>query len=345
MICKLCETNEADKKNTHYLTDGIIRSCLNEDGVNQREKGYMFDVSSNNPFIEFSFQRTTSVTSIISALGREPNEEEIAKAKQNAFSLDYIFCKSCEDIFTSIENDFIKIVLPQLRGKDLTGAGQLKFAEKILIRQLFLLQAWRTSVCDPTFKIPDSLKGKLQKIIIDKEITEEEISSIPLNITYLNTLGDDFEYTKNLVGVAMIEGNAVIFFNDFVIQVFESVDAIKYIDIYGINDKATFSDFANYMEDEFVIKVINNDERIEIASRYYQQEKVDKSLEVFNYIFESHFYNNFGYHPSSELKAEFINGIIYGKDTTDEMRYSTERFINHVNDFFKKFLSRLNGKR
>ncbi|MBK8657107.1 MAG: hypothetical protein IPN20_25120 [Haliscomenobacter sp.] len=39
-ICALCAKNEANKKNTHYLTDGIIRSCLNEDGSNVREKGF-----------------------------------------------------------------------------------------------------------------------------------------------------------------------------------------------------------------------------------------------------------------------------------------------------------------
>lgn len=45
-ICKFCEHNEATKKNTHYLTDGIIRSCLNIGGTNSREKGMMFDISN-----------------------------------------------------------------------------------------------------------------------------------------------------------------------------------------------------------------------------------------------------------------------------------------------------------
>ena len=94
MTCKLCKQKEADKKNTHYLTDSIIRSCLNEDGVNVREKGYMFEVSNSTPFIDFNFQRETSQNSILEALGREPTEEEIENAKQIAYSVDYVFCKT-----------------------------------------------------------------------------------------------------------------------------------------------------------------------------------------------------------------------------------------------------------
>jgi len=61
MICALCKNREADKKNTHYLTDGIIRSCLNQDGSGDREKGFYFDLSNKSSYVEFNFQRETSV--------------------------------------------------------------------------------------------------------------------------------------------------------------------------------------------------------------------------------------------------------------------------------------------
>ncbi len=136
MICKLCGIKEANKKNTHYLTDSIIRSCLNVDGVNQREKGFMFNVSNRKVFMEFNFQRETPISSVESALGREPSEDEIEKAKQNAYSVDYVFCSSCEDIFTDIESVFVNEILPQLRGKDLTGIKEVRFQDNILITQI-----------------------------------------------------------------------------------------------------------------------------------------------------------------------------------------------------------------
>lgn len=70
-ICKFCQINQANKKNTHYLTDAIIRTCLNIEGSNNREKGLYFAVNSGNPFIEVNFQRLDEQT-IEDAIGRKP---------------------------------------------------------------------------------------------------------------------------------------------------------------------------------------------------------------------------------------------------------------------------------
>ncbi|HKC67338.1 MAG TPA: hypothetical protein VKG26_03860, partial [Bacteroidia bacterium] len=81
MKCALCQKNESDKKNTHYLTDSIIRSCLNYDGGNERETGFYYDISSSKLFIDFNFQHDTSVGAIEEELGRSATDEEIEKAK------------------------------------------------------------------------------------------------------------------------------------------------------------------------------------------------------------------------------------------------------------------------
>jgi hypothetical protein len=336
MTCKLCKEREADKKNTHYLTDSVIRPCLNEDGVNVREKGYMFEVSNSTPFIDFNFQRETSQNSILEALGREPTEEEIANAKQIAYSVDYVFCKTCEEIFTEIEEQFNHNILSKLRGNELTGTSELSFPEKIIIRKFFLLQVWRTSVCDPIFNIPQALQDELREIVFDKNISNHRVTAIPLNITYLNTLGDDFEYTKNLVGIGVIEGNYVIFFNDFTIQAFENEASIKYIDIYGINAKDTFNHFTNRNEDFFLVKVIGNNERIEVSNAYFRQEKVEKQMNFYRETFQKQCLASFGQMPSERLTAAFINGIIYDKDCTDATRYTADRILKYSYSFFSR---------
>ena len=80
-ICKLCQEREANKKNTHYLTDAIIRTCLNLGGVNDREKGLYFALDNSNPFIDFNFQRLDELT-LESTIGRKPTEDEIEKYEQ-----------------------------------------------------------------------------------------------------------------------------------------------------------------------------------------------------------------------------------------------------------------------
>ena len=128
MTCKLCKEREANKKNTHYLSDGIIRSCLNldgQDGNRNRAKGFYFDLSNDTAFIEFNFQQNTSVPKLEEALGRNPTEEEIERAKQIPFSVDYVFCAECENIFTVIESTFTNDILSKFRNSDLTDLQEV----------------------------------------------------------------------------------------------------------------------------------------------------------------------------------------------------------------------------
>ncbi len=335
MICKLCLEREGDKKNTHYLTDKLIRNCLNEDGVNIREKGFMFDVSNKSPFIDFKFQRATSQKALLNAFGRQPTDEENQKAKERDFAVDDVFCTHCEKIFTEIEEAFINEILPQFRGKDYTGQTELEIKDNLLIRKFFLLQVWRTSVCDPGFTIAEELQERLRKIILNKEVAKEQLTAIPLNVTHLNTLGDDYEYTKNLVGFGIIEENRVIFLNDFVIQVFDKPESIKYVELFGLNEEKTFADFTNMGEESFRFKIINNEARTAISLKYYQQEKVQQHLDFYSHLFRSQYIATFGSFPAGWLVQEFINGILKGKDTTEELRYSISRFIEYGNRFFE----------
>ena len=282
----------------------------------------MFDLSNNNPIINFNFQRATPQSSIIDALGREPTEEEITNAKQNVFSVDNVFCNVCEDKFTTIEDSFTKNILPKLRGNDLTGISQISFAENIIIRRFFLLQVWRASVCDPDFKISPTLQNALHEIILNGDIEREKVIAIPLNITYLNTLGNEIEYTSNLVGRGNIEGNQVIFMNDFIIQTFENAEEIKLVEFMGINEQKTFKYFTNVKENEFVFKVLDNEQRIEASNKYIKDEKLYNHLSFYKYIFQKKYFEIFGQNPSIELFNKYLYGIINGTDCTNETRYT-----------------------
>lgn len=124
MIWSLCKEGEADKKNTHFLTDGIIRSFLNFDGSKEREKCLYFDLSNDNAFIEFNFQRGTSVGKLKSSLGIEITDEEIEKAKSIPFSVNNVFYSVFKNKFTEIENKFISEILPNFRNGSTTTNKQ-----------------------------------------------------------------------------------------------------------------------------------------------------------------------------------------------------------------------------
>jgi len=323
-LCKLCGEKEADRKNTHYLTDAIIRSCLNHDGSNTRETGMMFDISNNKNAIQARFQRNTSTAVVEKTFGREPTEQEIEQAKIIPFSVDYVFCTGCEKIFTKIEEDFTNQILPKLRGHDFKGTEELSFTEHIIIRKFFLLQVYRTSVCDPGFIISDQFQEQLRELIYKPDADIAKLTAIPLNVTYLNTVGDDFEYTKNTVGIASFNDNQIVIFNDFIIQAFETMQDVRYVDFLGFNDPKTFDYFTNINEDVFKFKVIDNETRIKLWSAY-SNEKADDERRFYRREFINAYLDCYGKFPPVPLIEAFVNEIIYGESVSDESRYSIER--------------------
>lgn len=118
MVCELCSLEKNLKSNTHYLTDFIIRTALNEDGVNLRDKGLYFNIDPDYLFKEIKFQRATSPEKLEEILGRPTTEQENIEAQNTIeFSVDDKFCKECEDKFGIIEVNFNYNILKYYRSQ------------------------------------------------------------------------------------------------------------------------------------------------------------------------------------------------------------------------------------
>lgn len=337
MKCALCEFNEANKKNTHYLTDGIIRSCLNQDGSGEREKGFYFEMSNKTAFIDFNFQRETTIEKIEDSLGREPTEEEIEKAKKIPFSVDFIFCNECENTFSEIENIFIKHLLPRFRNTDLNKVRTIEFTERKEVRLFFYLQIWRTHICETTLSLSSEIAEKLREIILNsKTIDLSELNQFPLSITYLQTTGDLKEYTTNFVGFTNDKNPYLIFMNDFVIQFFESRDVIRYFDFHGLNNKADYISYVNYKEESFIVPVFQNVERKQFQNTFVKAEKVKQTLDFYKNSFKEVWFKTFGDYPTNQNVAEYINEIV--KDDFEVVKYSRERIKKLTYEFITRKL-------
>lgn len=340
MICALCQEREANKKNTHYLTDGIIRSCLNQDGSGEREKGYYFNISSSSVFTEFNFQRNTSVDIVEQSLGREPTIEEIEKAKKIPFSVDNIFCNICEDIFTSIENPFIVSILPKFRNSNLCEVSEINISDIKEIRLFSYLQLWRTHICQDVLKLPDNIAENLRQLIFNYQTASiSELTNLPLSITYLQTLGESIENTSNFVSFTNDKNPFVIIMNDFVIQFYESNEAIRFFDFYGLNAECNYCDFINQNEVEFKVKILKNKKRLEFLYAFVYSEKAKSTLQSFVVNFNKIWLSLFGINPPAHIIQEYIIEITgIGSDEFDALKYSKERIF----DITKKFLLRKN---
>jgi len=336
MICALCQEREANKKNTHYLTDGIIRSCLNQDGSGEREKGFYFDLSNNSAFVEFNFQRETSIPKLEESLGREATDEEIENAKEIPFSVDYVFCSVCEDLFTSIESDFIDNILPRFRESDLNDNEEIEISECKEIRLFFYLQLWRTHICEQTLKLPENISESLREIILTYEtVDNEELNKFPLSITYLQTLGGLKEYTTNFVGFTNDKNPYLIFMNDFIIQFFDSDEEIRFLDFHGLNSE-NYQQFINQNEGGFKVKIVQNTERKQLLNDIIKGEKVKQTLKFYKDSFNKLWFMMFGGNPPIQITQEYINEIT--GDEFDILKYSKERIVELTRDFIMKRL-------
>ncbi len=338
-ICALCAKNEAKKKNTHYLTDGIIRSCLNEGGSNIREKGLYYDFSNDAYFTDMNFQRATTNESLKKSLGREPTDEEIEEAKKVPFSVDYVFCSTCEDIFSNIESEFIDNILPKLRDNTDLESGVFEIEDVNLARLFFMIQIWRTAICEPQFQIDEKILEIMREQILNHENAGiEELKEIPISITYLKTEGEKGveEYTRNIVGVMLKNNPKVIFFNDFLIQVYPEINNLEFNDLYGINEKNHFEDFINHQEGIFLINVLSNEDRLKFLESLAKTEKIRQTHEFFMGAFIELWKKIFEESPPQEVKKEFFEELFDYDDLPEAQKMSRDRVLKVTSEFVMK---------
>lgn len=334
MICKLCQKKEADKDNTHYLTDSIIRSCLNLDGNSSRENGFYFDLSNNTPFIDFSFQRNTSAAKLEQMLGRVPTDPEIEKAKKIPFSVDKVFCLECERVFTSIEDDFISKILPKFRETNLTGLTSIPIQDNFLLRIFIYLQIWRSDVCQSTLKLSEPVSANLRQLILNhKDLKLNDINQFPLVLTYLITEPKPDAYTTNMVGFTNDKNPKIILFNDFIIYFFEDPSKIDFVDFYGLyDDESDFHAHVNKSENLFKVKVKSNHEREAFIKRSVTDQKLKILVENCTFNFRNFWKAIFKYEPSSLIVNEYISSIINSGESI-YLKYTREEIIRHTAEF------------
>lgn len=279
-------------------------------------------MSSKTPYINFNFQRGTSIHHLEQTLGRVPTDEEIEKAKQIPFSVDYVFCSECEEIFTSIENHFIERILPIFRENDHEETEDLTSDEVKIVKMFYYLQVWRTAICEETFTIDSSVMEDLRLAILNyAQMTTDDLPKFPIHITYLNVTGEEINYTSNLVGSTNDRNPNMIVMNDFVIQFFENEQSIKKLDFHGLNDYDDYLQFINISNSNFKFKVFDNTKRLEFLSGLQEKEKVQKAVFAFSQIFVQEWISTFRGLPNQYIIQSYLR---YLSDGTDNLLQYSE---------------------
>ena len=279
--CALCKNRIADKKNTHYLTDAVIRSCFDPEGRSSnkyREMGSYYDVSSNTPALHFGFQRNTSDRIIREKLGRDPTYDEIKEAEHNPYAVDDMFCEDCEDRFGKIEKPFVEKIWPKIKNLSSKNKEMIEITDASEIKTIwmfFILQFWRSHICDSAIILDEIAAETFRKMIFNEEGSLEELVNYPMAVAYIVT-SEPKDHTNHFVGLSTGSNPFVIMMNDFVVQLFDSKSSIQYQSLFGLNSEKKYRDFVNYDKDLFKIQIIEKKEWDDISLLYYLNEKVPK---------------------------------------------------------------------
>ena len=304
--CALCGEKVANKTNTHCLTDAIIKRCLNIDGSISRDKGSYYKFSPQTASVQYYYQRGVLPEINEEILGRPTTEEEDKQAIQIPFSVDYVFCSDCEKLFTQYETSFTNSILNKFRKKSPHNTDEISIKEAETLRMFFYLQLWRSSVC-LKFNLSASLQQELHNYILHPEEHHEEINSIPLSITYLETRKDE-DYTNNIIGFGRTYNPYVIFMNDFVIQIYDPLEYMHFDELYGINELSNFKRYINFKETEFIVKVIKDEKRKQILENFFGQQ-TDIFLQKLLPIICSLFQNQCNRKPTTKEIKEILHNI------------------------------------
>ena len=301
-LCKFCNKQEANKKNTHYLTHSIIKYALNHKGCSKGYKGNIYTIGEDG-YIKHSFQRETPPEVIEQAKGRPATEEEIIEAENDrTFSVDDVFCPECEKKFGIIEDKFIREILPQLKA---TPDKEIVINDIKTIRLFFLLQIWRSSVCDPNFTLPPLTQEAIRKVLYEGlDVKEWKIRKFFLSVTYLKTYNDE-DKTSNVVSVdSKNYWPRVIFMGEFVIQIYKSI--LDYDPLFGINDIKNYKKYINHNESEFIVQVLDNSERVKINENIFKQ-GANLTMKNAELLFKETWYKKKLEYPSDTITLKFLN--------------------------------------
>ena len=339
--CALCLENEATETNTHFLTDFITKRALNENGSNERGKTLSFDKSTNNPFTTVSF-KGASPEKLFEVHGRETTDEEIERSKtETDFSVDEVFCPSCEKRFGIIETGFANKFLSKMRmNASLEKASVVEFKKEVKLFRLFwLMQVWRTAICSEEVNLSSKCSEKLRKLIFEGLNTDEnEVKAFPLSITLLYSGTKAEDQTANDVGYTDDKCPIVIYMNEFVIQFYEDESQIFFFDFYGLNDPDTYKSFINYKEETFRVKVMSADEKKAHQDAYNEYINMQWTR-FYQQCFIDIWTSKIGYLPPYELQEEFIESLMNFKDIPLGQTLSIERVV----DFTAKFIDKKVG--
>lgn len=154
--CALCKKKPADKTGSHMVPHFLIAKVFSYDGSTNRDKVMVNVDNLAKGYKEHYFGAQVYGDTISEVIGRELTDEEVEEEiqKTNALTLDYVFCKDCEDRLGVIESYYAEIL-----------KGKIKNYPSAIPYLFWISVMWRMSVGKMGTVLDTQHEESLRKIL------------------------------------------------------------------------------------------------------------------------------------------------------------------------------------
>ncbi len=161
--CKLCLTQEANKKGSHIVPHFLLKRVENIKGKSARDFELGFAIGEFDT--ESYFGRSVPPENLEEVFG-EINDEEI-QANKHPLVVDHFFCASCEERFSKVESEYAKTMETFADGvyeSGVNGAVAILFWATVI---------WRMSINKKSGVFLNDDENEVLRQLLDKFLTHD----------------------------------------------------------------------------------------------------------------------------------------------------------------------------
>lgn len=221
--CLLCRKSFAIKTGSHMVPHLLIADVFSYDGSRQREKVVVASASLSEGRTERYFGNKVYEDTINELLGRGFTDEEVEREikKRNLLTLDYVFCKDCEDRFAVIESYYSDII-----------SGRIKKYPPEIPYLFWMSVIWRMSVGDMGLPMEKDHLEKLRKnlgkcLALKRDAIKCSKSQLGHCAYILHKAKDTKDETLGIIGPHVVTDPYRAMIGGYLVEYFPTIQAAK----------------------------------------------------------------------------------------------------------------------
>lgn len=348
--CRLCNTNDADFKGSHLISDFILRSMLVEGNPSKRSDKIVsnrIDTLGTDLFLG----REIDEEKVRNLLDRDLTEDEMTN-NINHYTLDNLICTRCEKRLSYLETLFKTDIYDKLKTIEVKKNSISLDLKMTCVFKLFWLSiVWRCSVAKfGSFSIDTKSENRIKSIIHNslgdnvkdtRELIDKNCSTInEETIGVLYAIETD-DYLKNLVFLSpFLQMPYSLIINDFYIFFYSKYGHVKAMkqSMFKLDNEFKHEDYINGPKCSSIKIGIIPSDKFNASREYVYGLKAKDFLDKAVKLHDDTFILVTGKTPNREITANFVDILVNEKNVNLNERYKENRILLKIKENIIKYV-------